>query len=225
MKRLFQTWLSDGKVPYSSDIALKVEKLRNFYDDFSYELYDDDSCREEVKRLSPKFVSLYDSLRPYSFRSDFARYAILYMYGGYYYDIAICPEKRWICKGDGLMYKGTIDDVNHKVLLETNFMFFREPGHPLLEQAIERSAYNVKNRLYTDHPLMITGPLIFGDLDFSGIDIGEVKWTSKTQKVSVYKGKIHYKHKNRKAQADLSVLGCKGINNYEKMWFARDVYN
>jgi len=72
--------------------------------------------------------------------------------------------------------------------------------------------------------LDITGPIMLARLDHGNIDKGYVRQDS-DRKLSFYNNELIYKHKPKQYQANLSKLGCIGVNNYEKMWFNGDVFN
>ena len=40
-----------------------------------------------------------------------------------------------------------------------------------------------------------------------------------------YNGTTYFNFKERHHQANILSLGCKGTNNYEHMWFAKDIFN
>lgn len=226
MKKIHQIWISDDNRSFSDQIKNTVEKLKFLYEGFDYQIYNNADCRNEVRKFNPKLTKIYDTILPYAFKADLARYIILYMYGGYYYDISICPEHRFECDLDSLLYKGIHNklETNNLTIIENNFMFFKDSNHEFLYSTIEESIRRIKLKKYGRHPLDITGPIMLTDINCDNINFGQVKRISEDQKASYYNDIIHYKHKPKTYQANLYKMGCVGTNNYEEMWFDKKVF-
>ena len=228
MKIIHQIFISENNVSPSSTIANRISAVKQLYGkDYRHYLYTNEECREEVKKLSPSICKFYDKLLPYAFKADLARYVMLYLHGGYYYDVSVVPEYRFESLNDSLLYEGIPSKLesNFLPLIENNFMFFRYPEHPFLFKAIEKTLSNIHCKKYGRHPLDITGPIMLGDLDSSSVTLGKVIRQSDKQKASFINDRIHYFHKPKEHQARLDSLGCKGTNNYEEMWFKGQVFS
>jgi hypothetical protein len=227
-KLIHQIYISDNNNAPSEYIISQMSKLQLLYSDYQYNLYNNEKCREEIKNaLGGKAVSLYDSLQPYAFKADFARYVLLYVYGGYYYDVSLCPEEKFEFNDNAVLYEGIVSQIetNGYRLIENNFMFFKQPKDENLDQLINLVLHNISINNYGAHPLDITGPIALGRINFSDVTFGSVKRISETQKGSFFGDTLHLKHKPREYQASLEKLGCSGTNNYEKMWFDKMVFN
>jgi len=227
-KIIHQIYISDNNAQPSEYIISQMSRLRTLYSDYKYVLYDNQRCREEIqKAFGNNTVSLYDSLQSYAFRADFARYILLYVYGGYYYDVSLCPEEKIEFDVDAVLYEGTVSEtetIGYR-LIENNFMFFKHPKNKNLFDLIGLTIRNIRFRNYGIHPLDITGPIVLGRIPFSDVSFGSVRLISETQKGSFFGETLHYKHKSKEYQADLAKLGCAGTNNYEKMWFDKIVFS
>lgn len=227
-KILHQIYISDNNAKPSEYIANQMAKLQAIHSDYQYNLYDNEKCREEIKKcLGNEAALLYDLLQPYAFKADFARYVLLYLYGGYYYDVSLCPEEKLEFTENAVLYEGIVSQIetNGLRLIENNFMFFKNPKNNNLVRLIELVIQNIKSFNYGAHPLDITGPIALGRIEFSDVTFGTVRRISETQKGSFFEDTLHYKHKPREYQANLAKLGCAGTNNYEKMWFDKLVFN
>lgn len=227
MKTIHQIYISDSSnLELPEYIQTQVDKVKQLYSDYEYILWDNTSIREFIiSNFSQEILSVYDDLKPYAFKSDLARYCILYKLGGYYFDISISPEIKFEPKKSTIFVgiKNAIE-TNNLDIIENNVLFFPSSNDPFLKNAIDRILNNVKWLNYGEHPLDITGPIMLARLDHSNIDKGYVQQDS-DRKLSFYNNELIYKHKPKQYQANLSKLGCIGVNNYEKMWFNGDVFN
>ena len=224
---IHQIWITENNEPFGEYISSQVQALKLLYNNYTHRIYNNEECREIIKKnIGEKSAIFYDKLKPNAFKADFARYLILYVYGGYYYDISLCPEYKFECVTDTLVYKGIAGKytTNNMRLLENNFLYFKNPKHKFLEKAINDCLNNIRYSLYHEHPLSITGPIMLGKLDSSSLTLGEVRKINNSQYASFFDDKLHLKHKPIKYQADLSKLGNRGTNNYEKMWFEKNVF-
>lgn len=227
MKKIHQIYISDSSnLELPEYIQTQVDKVKQLYSDYEYILWDNTSIREFIiSNFSQEILSVYDDLKPYAFKSDLARYCILYKLGGYYFDISISPEIKFEPK-KSTMFVGIKNaiETNNLDIIENNVLFFPSSNDPFLKNAIDRILNNVKWLNYGEHPLDITGPTMLARLDHGNIDKGYVRQDS-GRKLSFYNNELIYKHKPKQYQANLSKLGCIGVNNYEKMWFNGDVFN
>lgn len=229
MKLIHQIYMTkDGSEP-SAYVKGQQQNLRALYSDYKYSLFDENACREEILKLPENaeiVLRCFDSINAYAFKADIARYAILYLYGGYYYDVAICPEYKFESSADAVLYERPPCpiDTNNMRFIENNFMFFKEPKHAFLKEALLSCIRNINNKRYNFHPLDITSPAMLGRLDTSGITLGETRYITDSQKGAFLNDKLHYRHKPVKYNANLAGLGCSGTNNYEELWFSRQMY-
>jgi len=94
LKTIHQIYISDSSnLELPEYIQTQIDKVKQLYSDYEYILWDNTSIREFIiSNFSQEILSVYDDLKPYAFKSDLARYCILYKLGGYYFDISISPE-------------------------------------------------------------------------------------------------------------------------------------
>ena len=106
-------------------------------------------------------------------------------------------------------------------------------GNKILKKAIQLVVENTKNNYYGLTPLCPTGPSLFGKaIAIEGIDknviIGDFmeltpQHNKKNKAMVLSDGTIVAFNKEAKG-GDLKSLGCKGTNNYNDYWNARNIY-
>lgn len=225
MKKIHQTYISDDKSPYSEYISSKVNKLKELYHDYEYTLYDNDMCRDEIKSLlGNRAATAYDSLASYSFRSDFARYCILYNRGGYYFDLSICPEFKFEFSDTPVLFKSPNNSVERfNNTIDNGVMYFNKINHSFLHNAIALTYRNVVNKQYGEHVLDITGPVMLSRLKTYDVKFGEARWIEPMkQKGAYYNDELHWLYKPEGNSFHSLQKG--GTNSYESMWFDRKIY-
>jgi mannosyltransferase OCH1-like enzyme len=96
---IYQTWKTRDNIP--KDLALLREEWMTSHPDYVHILLDDSDLREIVRTIDESYLADYDSFTSNIERVDFARYAIMYLYGGVYADLDTRPLKRidfWVEK-------------------------------------------------------------------------------------------------------------------------------
>lgn len=90
-KILWQTWKTD--VPVPEKLQVFVRKWKQLHPDYEYYLLNDEDLRSIVSETVPQYLQSYDNFTFKIERVDFARYALLYKYGGVYADLDTDPKK------------------------------------------------------------------------------------------------------------------------------------
>jgi mannosyltransferase OCH1-like enzyme len=82
---IYQTWHTKELPPN----LLKYNNiLKKNNPEFTFYLYDENECREFIKKhFNKNVLDAYDKLIPYAYKADLWRYCILYINGGIYLDI------------------------------------------------------------------------------------------------------------------------------------------
>lgn len=127
-----------------------------FYSEKNKELF--------MKRLGDRFYNAYDKLIPGSFKTDFWRICILYIYGGVYVDSYTEPFVSL-----NYMMKNAINKKNKHHLISIhdgkygvhNGFIICTPRHPFLAQYIIDMLKNIETNFYGSHNLEVTGPKCF----------------------------------------------------------------
>lgn len=133
---LHQIWFDLGngaKVPIK--YLPYIESWKNFHQNWTYKLWDENSCDKFLSDHYSWFIPYYNSYQSIIHKIDSIRYFLLYHYGGAYIDIDIECKKPL----DNLMHE------NKKIDL-----FFFESGAGLLNNATMLSR-NAKDKFFVDY--------------------------------------------------------------------------
>ena len=156
-KIIYQTWPTKN---LTKNMSWVVNRLRSTHPNFEYHLFDDNDCRTFIKKhFGMETLWAFDRLIPGAFKADLWRYCVMYITGGIYLDIKMCPvngfrfdyllKNDWYCndlaRGDGFagIWQGIL---------------VSRPRNPVFKYLINEVINNVKNEFYGDDPLEITGP-------------------------------------------------------------------
>jgi mannosyltransferase OCH1-like enzyme len=224
IKKVHQIYISEDNKPPSAYIQEQMAKVKELYSDWEYNLYDNERCREVIDSIfGKKIVNVYDSLNTFAYRADFARYCILYKYGGQYFDASICPELKLNFEDTSILYKPPVE-WGAVELIDNGVMIFNETQHPLLLKAIQVCIKNIRSKNYGNGSLDITGPAVLGKIDkYDDVTYGYCKYiTPKKQKAAFLGDVMHWKYKPEGTH--LESFGCSGVNNYDKMWLEKKVF-
>lgn len=86
---IFQTWHTKDVPPKMKEC---VDKLKRANPEFKHYLYDDNECREFIKKnFDSDVLDAFDGLIPGAYKADLWRYCVLYKLGGIYLDIKFEP--------------------------------------------------------------------------------------------------------------------------------------
>jgi len=236
VNNVIQIFISEEKEDLCQKLQNNCRKIINLYTDCNYELFDDDKIRHFLKEnYEEEILQTYNSLIPFSYKSDFARYCLLYKLGGWYFDIGLeVKEKIKINKNTNLVY---FRDSNAHTKISwacAGGIIFSKAGNEILRKAITLVIENFKNNYYGLTPLCPTGPSLWGKaIAIVGIDknviIGDFidltpNHSKRNMAMVLSNGTIVARNKDADG-GDLKALGCKGTNNYNEFWHARNIYN
>ena len=74
-----------------------IESFKENHPGIQHILFDDRKIRDLLKSNFDKDVLIaYSSLNPYSYKSDLARYCVLFHFGGIYADLSFYFMKEWL---------------------------------------------------------------------------------------------------------------------------------
>lgn len=126
-KILLQTWKSKIDIPAKMK-ALR-EKWLQYTPDYEHPLYDDNDLRNVIVTHFPQYLKHYDDFTQNIERVDFARPALLYVYGGVYADLDTEPLKPiddWVQKNTIVLGREPLEHArrlyNREVVLCNAFM-------------------------------------------------------------------------------------------------------
>lgn len=226
MTNLFQIWISSNSLPIEP-IKEKMDNLKEMYSDCNYQLYTNDNIVEFlIDNFSSDILLAYNMCRSYAFKSDLVRYCLLYTYGGYYFDVSICPNFRLECDYDAYALKGTPEHIDGKTanMLDNGVMFFKEPGNKFLKAAIDKTVYNILHHRYGNHALDITGPMMLYKLDHKEIHLFPCSYVE-GKKVICIDDEVWLEYPKGFSKLNNEQSKITGTNSYELMWYDRSIFN
>jgi mannosyltransferase OCH1-like enzyme len=220
--KIFQTWHTKDLPPKMREI---VESLKSQNPRFKHYLFDDNDCREFIrKHFDHEVLNAYDSLIPGAYKADLWRYCVLYIHGGIYLDI-----KLNCINGFKLI---ELTEKNHLVrdrlgkLSIYNALMACQKGSPFLWKAIYRIVINVNKRFYGKCPLEPTGPVMLGNIVLNNNLLKIVDMSHyKDGGYILYKNRFiistEYPEYDEERRSSLSVLN---IKRYADLWNERSIY-
>ena len=201
----------------------------------SYCLYNNEMCRTFIKNnFSDCVLSSYDKLNPYAYRSDLARYCLLYELGGWYLDIALKPLIRMQLKSEVqcLVFRECLSIAGGSWGI-SNSALYTAPRNPIFLTAINLIVENSTNKYYGLNALDPTGPNLLGralvlcnqieNTIFGDTLLLTPNSSNKNKAMVLPTGDI-FAFSKPAAGGDLSALGAKGTNNYVNLYNLRQVY-
>jgi hypothetical protein len=201
-------------------------------DEYEYLLWNKDKIREFIKKyFDEKVLFAYDSLKPYAYKADLARYCIAYIYGGWYIDlnIEIVASPPSVSDLDMILIRDYNNGTHTAPWQVANGLFYSVPDYPVFKIAIDMIVENVKNKFYGKRTLSVTGPELFGKaLAQHGFHPNGTRYfigdftdnKGLKRKQFVIGGNTFALHKTSLG----GEAGVVGTNNYVKMWHGNDVY-
>ena len=155
---IFQTWHTKH---LPSSMGESIQTIKNCGTEFSYELYDDNDCRNFIEQyFDLDVLNAFDTLIPGAYKADLWRYCVLYIKGGIYIDIkykpingfkfiALTEKEHWVLDAD----KNGI----------YNALIVVKKENQILLKAINQIVKNVRNNFYGNNCLEPTGPLLLAN--------------------------------------------------------------
>jgi len=219
---IYQTW-------YTKDLPSKmrerVELLKSQNPGFKHYLFDDNDCREFIKRhFRPDVLHAYDRLIPGAYKADLWRLCVLFINGGIYLDI------RLVCVNGFKLIELT--ENNHFAKDRGGASIFNAimasvQGNPFLFRAIRRIVFNVQNNFYGKDPLWPTGPNLLGHValrnNFVGVNIDLKHY--KNGGYIIYKNRFiistEYPEYNDERTNTYNSINTK---RYDALWNERRIY-
>jgi mannosyltransferase OCH1-like enzyme len=160
---IFQTW-------YTKDLPLamkeSVELLKSQNPEFTYQLFDDNDCREFIAaNFDCCVLDAFDRLIPGAYKADLWRYCVLYIHGGIYLDI------KYHCSNGFKLIELTDKEyfVRDRCLYFPNkkgvYQAFLvcHSGNKILHNCIYDIVKNVRDHYYGPNDLYPTGPGLMGN--------------------------------------------------------------
>ncbi len=243
--RLHQILVADGyglPATLPPIIAQNTAALRALYPDAEYRLWDGNALRAMIaENFEPEVLAAFDLLGPYAYKSDLARFCLLYLYGGLYVDLGIRfmnPLRPPM--GVGLASFKDNDFMSPSWTAVALGLTWAVPGRREMRIAIDYVLENCRTKYYGSSPLYPTGPVLFGraliaamaekrqgeDADDQWIGVSRAVTPGKPQENITYVAPDHtlVAMRVKLMGGDLLHLGARGTNNYNSFWHLRRVY-
>ena len=173
-------------------------------------------------------LKAFDTLRPFSYKADLARYCIVNHIGGIYIDLSV-TDFIGFDVGD-YEFIGFRDPNNAGTSWKVaTHMFYSTKDSPILQASISECVENVQKRFYGKDPHFPTGPSVLGravancSIDLK-IQIGEYLWLMRQRNKYILLGRGVIGRGKVGGRFLGGVSGVQGGNNYNVMWRDRTVY-
>jgi len=213
---IHQVYITNNPSPVALD---KIEKVKANYE---HRLWNDADVRELLENnFEPDVIWAYDELIPYSFKADLAKFAIIYIHGGWYLDVSfsILPGIDKYVDGKPIFFKDTIDRY------VSCSMFYAPPGNKNLKKAIDIIVSNCKSKHYGVHPVDCTGPGALGKaFDYSTENCKGALMMINEVFCQVIDNTLIGRGKKNGQHGSMAYLGDHSGGNYRHLWNIRQVY-
>ena len=165
--RLHQIAIVDGfGVPKSISkiTCISMQKFRDIYQFSEYTLWTGEMLRTLIADYFGRAVlSAFDAIKPYAYKTDLARYCVLYLHGGLYSDMNVLHTRRWCiekCYRLGGFSEKSVQNVGNFTI--SGALLWSQPLAPTLELAIHRILENAHMHNYGKNVLDPTGCALLG---------------------------------------------------------------
>lgn len=224
--------VEDGKLPKLPEGWRRaIETWYKMNPGYKVVLYSGDDCIEYIKKyFDDDILKSFIMLKSYAYRCDFFRHLLLYNEGGWYTDSRmVCMESL-----DTLMRQNKEYYTSTDLPINVPCMCIGFIGsiakHPISKKMIDLVMLNIKHRHYGINPLYPTGPCTYINASIDYIRFHPDKCSIGkriTENGSTYIEfgdcrilRVKYNDAEGGDNTDI-----KGTNNYNTLWYSRDVYD
>jgi hypothetical protein len=245
IERIHQVVIVDGlRMPDHIPLGMRQnsDAAQQLYPDAAYHLWSGEELRTFIgDTFRPAVLWAFDTLRPYSYKCDLARFCLLFGQGGIYVDLTDRLMNQWrIPVSCGIaafsqMYPG----MNSWTCIQTSVLWAK-PGRPEWETAIEWIVENCEKRYYGPHDHYPTAGAVLGRAFAAAMATKGQSYTADDQWVGEVRSVTPQQHmlnvcyvapdrtlvgmRTKSTTGDLGEIGLTGTNNYCDIWRARQVY-
>ena len=230
-----QIFISDTDDELSPFLQYATNTVKAAFPTANHTIYTKDSLRQFIAdNYDTDVLWAYDCLQPYSYKADLGRFCLLNKLGGWYFDIAVRMEHP-VEIGDRIKFLAfrDIQRFSFTSWACATTVLYSQIANNALSIAIDLIVQNCQEQYYGITPLCPTGPTLLGralamngaDLDFTYGDYLELTpaHEQKNRAFVLPNGTIMAWSKPS-GGGDLTGLGAKGVNNYNKLWAQRKIY-
>jgi hypothetical protein len=224
-------------------VAENIDSLKRHHPNLPHKLFSGEDILAFLEAKFPREVlDAYNTLKPFAYKADLARYCILYEMGGVYADLSMYFT-RPVPLDDGR--PAVFRELVFSAPWDTgNALIASPPRHRAFGQAIDLVLANVRERYYGTTYLCPTGPTLFGkalamtcradDLitghtvvfrrdQMRGMRPG-LALPDPVRCLGIIEGKLIAVNRKELKSRGLADLGVRGSDDYAVRWTNRDVY-
>jgi mannosyltransferase OCH1-like enzyme len=236
--QISQIFLTENNQKLPNLLQDRVDLIKAFYPEMKHVLYDMSSLRNFIEEnFDNDVLATFDRLTPFAYKADLGRYCLLYILGGWYFDISIKLALKLNFNKDikCIFYKDmSFDNFNifgsSSPYAVSNAIIFSQNKNEIFQLAIEKVVENSKNKFYGDNCLCPTGPNLLGKVI---AEIGSTRncvfgdflpltpFHENKNLAFIYpNGFVHAYFKDK----SLSDFGAQGVNNYAELYDLKNIY-
>ena len=241
---VFQVLITDAPVDPSElppPILMAMQSVKDCFSDAKHQLFQ----RPEIEGfLAQHFdravLNLFHDLVPYAYKSDLARYCLLYVYGGWYIDLTLkmLTSVRVADHVDMVIFadRGCVTTCQPWAI--QNGLIYSKPRNPIFLRTIDRILSYAKKKYYGLSPLCPTGPNCFGievASEQSELSIIRGLFLPLTPSMSfnnlmyvAQSGQLIAQHRTSwmtgSQGGEFAVTQLPGVNNYKELWDKHQIY-
>ena len=237
-----QIYLSDNNAEPPALLQRYIASVKRAFAHLPHVLYGDSDIQALIKEhIDSRVSAAYNKLIPYAYKSDLARLCIVYVVGGWYFDIG------FYCPFPGVQFEPRIKLAAFRENPRltpyaswsvANGLFYAQAGHPVLRRAIDIITHNCESNYYGNTPFCPTGPNVWGraicEEGVAGSTVfGDFIELSpqhelKNRAMVLKNGQIagFYKPTSRQGfRQTLEQMGAIGTNDFNALWEQKAIYN
>ena len=241
---VFQVLITDDPIDpcdLSPPVLVAMQSVKDCFPDAIHRLVQ----RPEIEKFLVQYfdrgvLDLFRGLAPYAYKSDLARYCLLYVHGGWYVDLTLkMLTSVYVANHiDMIVFadRGCMSMCQPWAI--QNGLLYSKPGNPIFLRVIERIAAYRSQQYYGISPLSPTGPNCFGvevAAEESGMNIVKGIFQPLTPTLSfnnlmyvAQSGQLIAQHRTSwmsgSQGGDFEVTQLSGVNNYKELWAKRQIY-
>ena len=244
MMHVFQVLITDMPIDpchLPPPVLMAVQSVKDCFPDATHRLLQQPEVESFLsKYFERRVVDLFRGLVPYAYKSDLARYCLLYIYGGWYVDLTLkmLTSVRVGDHIDMIVFADRGCASMCQPWAIQNGLIYSKPRNPIFLRVIERIANHRNNQYFGVSPLCPTGPNCFGvevAAEESGMNIVKGIFQPLTPTLSfnnlmylAQSGQMLAQHRTSwlagSQGGDLEVTRLSGTNNYKELWARQQIY-
>jgi mannosyltransferase OCH1-like enzyme len=233
--QITQIFLTNNSSELSPFLKEATQSVANCFPHLTHKIYTNQDVEEFLaQHYDQDVINAYHKVKPYSYKCDLARYCITNVVGGWYFDISLrCLTGIQLPDDCSLLAFRDINRYTHVSWACDGAAFYSPANNDILDEAIFQIVNNINNEYYGLTPLCPTGPTAWGkaialsQLDNTVIFGDSVELTpqhhNKNKALVLPDGTI-FALKKPANGGDLTALGATGVNNYNDLWYTKNLY-